>query len=368
MSSPYIYLRGLKNVDHSVFCVEDGQKTYRDPQFSRRPQPFSSGQQVKRSILQETLEALGETTGPVEFLWKQEKKGGIPQEDIAVQPCDPGYTDQLLGGYMKASSKNTQQNEDESFVVKRRSPLSISALRPLHPLLANVDAETGTFDRTEDPNSTVKLLGPKGQELSVEEMEQELEKLDKHLPKRKFLNAQSRANGLFIYDIAIDLRRLFCVSTVDISKGEPEIYNRIKEKLKQDGWKESTNAFGPCLVCPKEKRDKIIDALATALTDWRITSNQARTFSLMEPLAYAISDKAYAVSGAIRGELREDTETDQAVPRIDKSSGADIFLGANISGFVKGEYGSAGAVDEAKAKLKEMMEAFPFEEQMEKSN
>lgn len=33
-----------------MFCVEDGQKTYYDPQFGRNL-PYSSGQQVKRSVL-----------------------------------------------------------------------------------------------------------------------------------------------------------------------------------------------------------------------------------------------------------------------------------------------------------------------------
>ena len=47
---PYIYLRGLRHVDLSVFCVESGQKSYWDPVFNVRV-PFSSGQQVKRSIL-----------------------------------------------------------------------------------------------------------------------------------------------------------------------------------------------------------------------------------------------------------------------------------------------------------------------------
>ena len=47
---PYIYLRGLRHVDLSVFCVESGQKVYWDPVFGTSV-PYSSGQQVKRSIL-----------------------------------------------------------------------------------------------------------------------------------------------------------------------------------------------------------------------------------------------------------------------------------------------------------------------------
>ena len=48
--NPYIYLRALKRAEHTVFCVQDGQKTYFDAQFSRYL-AYSSGQQVKRSIL-----------------------------------------------------------------------------------------------------------------------------------------------------------------------------------------------------------------------------------------------------------------------------------------------------------------------------
>ena len=363
MKSPYIYLRGLKNVNHSVFAVDDGQKTYYDAQFGKF-QPFSSGQQVKRSILQQAMEHLGGDLAPVEFLYKVGSNGSAPKEDIAVQPCDPSYPDQLLGGYMKASSKSTKKVKEESFVVKRRSPLSISALRPLHPLLANTNTENGTFDRTENSKSKVTLIDQKGEAMSLEDMKAVLDKFDKHLPKRKFLNPQTRANGLFIYDVAIDLRRLFCISTVDITKGEPEVYDSIKEKLIENGWIESENFFGPCLVCPKELRLQIIPALAEALVDWRITSNQSRTFSLMEPLAFAMSDKAYAVSGAIRAELREDKEKDEAVPRLDKSAGAEMFISASTSGYIKGEYGSSDAIEKAKDWLIEKMEAFDYEEQM----
>lgn len=48
----FIYLRGLKHAAFTVFCVEDGQKSYYDPQFNVRV-PFASGQQVKRSILEQ---------------------------------------------------------------------------------------------------------------------------------------------------------------------------------------------------------------------------------------------------------------------------------------------------------------------------
>ena len=363
MQTPYIYLRGLKNVNHSVFCVDDGQKYYFDPQFRRR-QPFSSGQQVKRSILEETMNHMGQDLAPVEFLFKQSEKGKAPKEDIAVQPCDPSYPDQLLGGYMKASSKDSKKKDEETFVVKRRSPLSLSALRPLHPLLSNLNSERGTFDRTENPQSKVSLIGPDGKEMSSEEMKATLDNLNKQLPKRKFLDDQDRANGLFVYDVAIDLRRLFSVNIPDPSQGEPEVYDSVKNKLKENGWVESHNFFGPCLVCPPDQREQIIEALAESLVDWRITSNQARTFSTMEPLAFAISDKAYKVAAAIRGDLREDTETDQAIPRVDDTTGAEIFRSPNISSYIKGEYGNGDAVESAKNRLIAMMKDFNYEKQL----
>jgi len=40
----------------------------------------------------------------------------------------------------------------DGITVKRRSPLSISAMRPLHPLLAGVDKENLTFDRSDKPD------------------------------------------------------------------------------------------------------------------------------------------------------------------------------------------------------------------------
>jgi hypothetical protein len=362
MKSPYLYLRGLKHVEHTVFCVEDGQKTYYEPQFNRR-QPFSSGQQVKRSILESVMRNLGKDLAPVNFRYKIKKKGNAPSEDIAIQPCDPTYPDQLLGGYMKASSKATKNKDEEDFVVKRRSPLSISAMRPLHPLLAGTDAEKGTFDRTSSPNSKVTLLDEDGNKMEPDEMQDYLEDIEKHLPKRKFLDKQTRAYGLFVYDIAIDLRRLFSVSTIGLDKGEPEVYSDVKDKMVEAGWLESENFFGPCLVCPAEQRDKIIEALAEGLINWQITSNQARTFSLMEPIAFALSDKAHTIAGAIRAELKEDVDKDQAVPRVDEDAGATVYKTLPISGYIKGEYGTAEAVEQAKQWLIERLQSFDYENQ-----
>ncbi|PZX51585.1 hypothetical protein LV84_03742 [Algoriphagus ratkowskyi] len=354
-SSNFIYLRGLRHAEHTVFAVNDGQKFYVDPQFGKK-MAYSSGQQVKRSI----IEALDLPFAAMTFNWEIDKKENKALQKEPHSPCDPTFSDQLLGGYMKA--------ESGSFTVKRRSPLSISAMRPLHPLLGGIEypTENLTFDRTSHPeHHEVKVFWleskKRGKQLSKEELNEWLTTNNRALPNRAFIQDQTRATGLFSYDVAIDLRTLFCVST---NKLEPELFPNIEEKLRSEGWIEGKNIFGNCLICPKGKREDIIKALAHALVNWRITSNQSRTFSLMETVALAISDNANQISYAIRGELRDDTERLQAVPRIDESAKADLFISPIASAYIVGSVGSADALESAEQKLIDLMMAFDYENQI----
>lgn len=141
------------------------------------------------------------------------------------------------------------------------------------------------------------------------------------------------------------------------------MFPNIEEKLRTEGWVEGNNIFGNCLICPKEKREEIIKSLAHALVNWRITSNQARTFSLMETVAIAISDNANQISYAIRGELREDTERQQAVPRIDETAKADLFISPIASAYISGSIGYADALEKAEQKLISLMSDFDYENQ-----
>lgn len=357
MKQPYIYLRALRHAEHTVFGVQDGQKFYTDPQFGRRL-AYSSGQQVKRSIIETLSDQLNVPFAAITFNWKIEK--GVAGMLEPHSPCDPTFPDQLLGGYMKAQS--------DKMTVKRRSPMSISAMRPLHPLLGGLERETEAvvFDRSSKPeNHIVKVYqidGKKRTEIPQEELEDWLVSNERSLgPKYYNGNGMTRATGLFVYDIAIDLRTLFCVST---NRLEPELFPEIEGKLREAGWVESQNVFGKCLVLPKVQRDKIIPALAHALVNWRITSNQARTFSLMETLGIAISDNANQVAYAIRGELRDDLDRQAAVPRIDETAKADIFITPSCSGHIAGVVGSAEAIENAEQKLIDLMMAFDYENKM----
>ncbi len=350
--NPYIYLRALKHAEHTVFCVQDGQKTYFDSQFNRVV-AYSSGQQVKRSILQTLTDELNVQMAPITFNYNITAKKELENKE-PWSPCDPNYIDQLIGGWMRAGDGPTK---------KRRSPLSISAMRPLHPLLAGVDKENLTFDRSDRPDNhpvNVRMAG-NDKLLTEEEIEEFLQTNERTLPRRNWIPDNARTSGLFVYDIAIDLRTLFSVST---NQHEPEISKEMIETLKSKGWMESKNVFGECLVLPKAERDKVIPALAKALINWRITSNQARTFSLMETLAIAISDNANTLAGAIRAKLIDDGEKPKAKPIVDEAAGADLFITLPCANYIVTETESADALQKAEAKLVELMNTFDYENQL----
>ena len=350
----FIYLRGLKHAAFTVFCVEDGQKSYYDPQFKVMV-PYSSGQQVKRSVLEKVTDVLGVQPSPTEFYFDVDKKGALKEGEV-LSSCDPHYIDQLLGGWMRTPKGGKEK------AVKRRSPFCISAMTPLHPLLVSVPKENISFDRSDKPNvHKVVVRDASGKELTDEQVSNFLDGSDRSL-YRKWIPNNNRATGLFVYDIAIDLRRLFCVST---NQFEPEITADMVETLKADGWHVVTTSFGECLLMPKEQREKVIPAIADALIDWHITSNQARTFSLMETLAIAISDNANTLAAAIRAKLIDDNEQKpKAKPIVDENAGAKTFVTLPCASYVVTENESADALAKAKQELIDRMMAFDYENQM----
>jgi hypothetical protein len=346
---PYIYLRALKHAEHTVFGVQEGQKTYYDSQFGQYC-AYSSGQQVKRSILEDLTSNLNVSMAPVTFNYNI--KGKQLENKEPWSPCDPNYVDQLIGGWMRAG---------DGLTVKRRSPLSISAMRPLHPLLSGTVKENLTFDRSNRPDSNPVNVRIGDKLLTEEEIEDFLTKNDRTLPRRNWIPDNRRTQGLFVYDIAIDLRTLFSVS---VNQHEPELSKDKIEDLASKGWISGENTFGKCLIMPKAEREKIIPALASALLNWRITSNQARTFSLMETLAVAISDNASTLTGAIRAKLSEEGDKQKAKPIIDETAGAELFITLPCSGYINTVNESAHALKQAEEKLINVMMEFPYENQL----
>ncbi|KEO75924.1 CRISPR-associated protein Cas7/Cst2/DevR, subtype I-B/TNEAP [Anditalea andensis] len=350
-----IYIRTLKRAEHTVFNVSDGQKYYYDTQFNRRI-PFSSGQQVKRSLIDALCDAINQVPSPTTFLFDVNKQKELEEGEVYAT-CDPTYADQLFGGWMKASKKDKTGSIKQERTLKRRSPLSISAMRALHPLLAGMDSENVSFDRSDRPNNKVIVRDEKNNELSEEEIVALLEGKDRSL-SRKWIPNNSRATGLFVFDIAIDLRRLFSVS---INSFEPEMAESTVAKLREEGWIESKNVFGPCLVAPKELRDQWIPGLAKAILNWRITSNQSRTFSLMDTLAVSISDNANMIAGSIRAKLSEE-DSRKADPIIDENlNGVETYISLQAGGYIHTKGETADALDRAEKALVDKMVAYDYE-------
>ena len=292
---------------------------------------------------------------PTEFYFDVDKKGALKEGEV-LSSCDPHYADQLLGGWMRTPKGGKEK------AVKRRSPLSISAMTPLHPLLASLPKENISFDRSDRPNAhKVVVRDANGNVLTDEQVCDFLDGNDRSL-YRKWIPDNNRATGLFVYDIAIDLRRLFCVST---NQFEPEITADMVESLKSDGWIVVNTAFGECLLMPKEQREQLVPAIADALLDWQITSNQARTFSLMETLAVAISDNANTLAAAIRAKLIDDNESKpKARPIIDENAGAKTFIALPCANYIVTETESADALVRARQELIDRMMAFDYEDQL----
>jgi len=353
LQTSYLYLRGLRQVDHTVFCVADGQKTYRDP-LTGRDMPYSSGQQVKRSILDEMTAVLEETRAPITFNFTLSKKSGKTEfgQGEPWSPCDPAFADQLIGGWMRAGK--------EGAPVKRRSPLSISAMRPLHPTLFGLGKESITFDRSDHPEQhKIRVIDDQGKEVSQEEFLDALQTANRNAPMRLWIPSDkvgSRASGLFIYDVAIDLRTLFSVS---LNISEPELAADTMTRLKDEGWQVSKD--GTRLICPKERREQIIPALAHSLIHWRITSNQSRTYSPQNTLAFAISRNANRLGAAIRAELTEESEYKRAEPVLDTLDGVSVYTALTAKGYIREVVASTDALEQAEADLAAQLLEFNYD-------
>ncbi len=355
-----IYIRTLKRAEHTVFCVANGQKTYYDPQFNTYI-PYSSGQQVKRSLIDSLMINLNEMRSPTTFYHNLMKDGKIEEAEVHGT-CDPENLDQLIGGWMKTAQKD--EDGQKTRTLKRRSPFSISSMRGLHPLLAGVKPENISFDRSEIPNNKIIVKNTSGKVLTDEEIQDVLKGQDRSLNRKWIQNkggSTNRATGLFVQDMAIDLRRLFCVL---LNKLEPEITDETEAKLRDAGWEETQTVFGTCLVAPKSIREKLIPALAHAIINWTITSNQSRTFSLMETLAVSISDNANRIAGSIRAKLKEEEEN-KAEPIIEENmQGVESFVTLSAGGYVRTKIESADALDRAEQALIDQMLAFEYEKQL----
>ncbi len=297
-------------------------------------------------MLDALSETLNEPRAPITYNYEINKKKELENKE-PWSPCDPHYADQLLGGWMRARTGE--------ITLKRRSPLSISAMRPLHPFLVSMNSENITFDRSEHPEQNpVRVLNASGQELTAEEIQEYLHSNKRTLPRRAWIPDNSRTTGLFVYDLAIDLKRLFTVAT---NQHEPELSPAMLEQLKEEGWE--TSADGEFLLCPEDRRREIAEGLAAAVVEWQITSNQARTYSPQSTLAIAVSENASLITAAIRADLDEENPQ-RAVPIIESVPKVDLYTSLAARAYVPGVPGTADALDQARIAIEERLLAFDY--------
>ncbi len=351
MRNNFIYVRGLRKVDFTVFCVDNDQKKYWDKIFNAQL-PFASGQQTKRSMLELMLEVLNVRHAPLTFNYLTDANK-LKQKEV-TQPCNPKYADQLLGGWMSAPKKNDKATEDEETsnaevaekAYKRRSPLSISALTVIHPLLGSlVNEKSMTFDRSESIDEEIVIKDSKNKILNEDEIRNFLNKNNLSLSKRKLISGKDRANGLFKYDVCIDLRRLFNVS---LAINDPEISEDTVKELISLGWTEANTIFGRSLQLPKKFHKEYAEAIAHGIINWQISSNQSRTFDLMPLLSISISNNANEIANSIRADLNDETEKKSAYLVIDNKYPNTIIYSTNLlNGYVIGAETSYTAIDDA---------------------
>ncbi len=371
MKSHYIFIRTLKKVDFSVFCVDTDQKKYYDKLFNVFS-PYSSGQQVKRCMMDSILDQMDVNHAPITYNF--EVNGDKLEQKEITQPCDPTYYDQLLGGWMSTPSKKNDKKKtkkkieisddegmDSSTEVegdkngyKRRSPFSISAMTPLHPLLASlVLEEKMTYDRTESNDEKIIVRNSGGEILEEEALKDFLSTSNSMLTKRKLISGKNRVNGFFKSDIAIDLRKLF---RVPITLYDMEIGLDMIQKLKNEGWVEIKNKYGQFLELPAKYHEEVAEAIAWGIVDWKITSNQSRTFDHMPILSIAVSKRADEIVGSMCGELYEIDGKIKSNLVIDNNyPNTNVYSTNILKGYLKDAETSYTAIDDAVDTIKRLI-------------
>ncbi len=200
------------------------------------------------------------------------------------------------------------------------------------------------------------MRDPKGNEIPKETLDKFLQDNNQTLRALNFLAPQKRAYGLFVYDVAVDMRRLFSVSMAD---QDPELDPATIEKLKAKGWIEHDYT----LIAPRDVRERIIPALAYALLHWSITSNQARTFSAMPPLAVALADRADKIAISIRADLDPEAGLSRPSAKVILEPVGEnaLFVTPVARGVLRGVEADADAMDKAQAEIERRLRAFNYE-------
>lgn len=398
-----IYIRGIKRLKNTVLCVDsEDQKFYYDP-ITKTKVGFSSGSQVKRCIRERMVENLNTNLAKVVINYTIDNntlKQSNPEGN-----ADPLNLDSLVFGWMKTSSKEEvkdngkgkkkgkkdkkvaaeeEQTAVETEVVEtetegtesdtktktvegvtKTSAISISSLTPLHPYLATLrKGEIQTLDRLDKVDEcTINIFtgdGKNKQQLTEDEIKEFLSNNNRMMPKAIY-TAKSHLDGVFSFDIAIDLRTLF---SVQVHGYKAQITKEKELELLEKGWVYGKNEFGEILLAPKDVREKITESLSDALVDWQFKTNQSSNYSPSVTEAMSISFDVRRAAYGLSAEVEE--KTAQAI--IDLDYADNVFVEKSAKSYLKNseEIAKAFAMDDAKAKIVEMINSYDYEQYLNK--
>ena len=375
-----IYIRGIKRLKNTVLCVDSNdQKTYYDP-ISKTRVGFSSGAQVKRCVREKMVENLGKTLSKVTINYLIDGNGILKQSTAEVN-SNPLNLDSLVFGWMITSSKketkskkNSSDEDDSSDETKnvntegvtKASAVSISPLTPLHPFLTSIKkGDLQTLDRLDNIETCkINIFKETGKNKSVqltdEEIKNFLNEKNRMMPKAIY-TSKSKIDGIFSFDFAIDLRTLF---SVQVNGYKTQVTKETEKELVKNGWKYGKNEFGEILLAPKEVRENAIEALCDALVDWQFKTNQSSNFSPSVTDAISVSFDVRKASNAISAEVFDR----EASAVIDPDYVDNIFVDKSAKSYLGNcdNYAKPFAIDDAKAKIAEMIRSYDYEQYLNK--
>jgi hypothetical protein len=334
-----LYIRCLRKANKLKFSVgENGTKTYWDKEFNTNL-GYASGQQAKRCIKESMLENLELEHSIIEFLWNKEGKEGIVKTS-----ADPNDIDQLIFGYMRTDIN-----------VGKTTAISCGGILPLHPYLASTFKDSGTMDYTESTKSKIMISdidknGPVEFETVLDKIAES--KLNT-FKTSKFLNPEVLINGIYKYDVQIDLGKLF---SVDLVRYKKEIDLSIVDSLLEKGWLYNTNKTR--LLLPKQKRDEIADAIAKAIVDFELRSNIGRYYESFTTFAVIVSDSPRKLDETIYAEIvDESTRTANLV--VNDYEG--LFTSPLIKEHYFGIHNDTKTIDNGIEKISELIKNYNYE-------
>lgn len=287
-------IRMLFGVSHQVFNVDDkGAKTHYDP-ISRRSYVYGSSNNVKHNIKLEFMDNLEiespktifnkSLPKPNEIDQEKEKQAGVSTEIDLENPVLS-----IFGAW--DSSPNTEKYTR----VALKSSFLVSEFRPIHTLLSSINKTCGvnvgdynsivTFSDNNKTYYTPEELAEKNSRYTLESAK----KLFDNTRALNFFQENDTTNGIYYYDVTIDLDTFGKIKLNDIKPTDNEL-----ENLLSNGWEIQTIKREKYLSKSKEYNERLLKEFIKSLFNWDFTSNNSVHGSLKELLriSFAVNDAA----------------------------------------------------------------------------